>query len=1093
MHGRSKSYWVLITFGGLLLVIQLIATMGAHDMSTRHFQHKDAVCRLLGEIHLTQMRAMEHFSPNASTSKSGEMWHHLAVAEAQLSIVLNGEAESAHRTGPISDGEGRQISKEIKSEMDSLRVWLHARAKQTDPSYVWEDAGDEAFSTSTAATYRLLSHLQVKVNSDQALHERLEIAALLMIAAVIVSGVIIVRRNDKTHTHLLKLIASDEKDLRTTLDSITDGVMAIDPQGCITRMNAVAERLTGRSVKKAQGLKIQTVFKLDDDRAQERLASNVKLVLKTDMTASTPQSGRLVSLDGDIHAIECRISEIRDEGNSPMGAVLVFRQLDEELELRRQLKEQETRHKAIVDCAPIGMYVYEMMSDESLVMRSANPAASELVGADQSSNIGKTIEEAFPPLVKTDIPDAYRKVASTGETWHTDQIVYEDENISGAFDVRAFQIAPNWMVAAFANITKRKQAEHELSRSEAKFRYLFETMEQGVVYQKPDGAFVYANPAAMRILGLEANKLYAKSSHSPEWKAIDESGEPLPRDSHPAMLAIKTRRPVKDFLMGVMNQSERAYRWLRITAIPEFRPGEDEPYQVYTMFRDVTARQHADAELKKLRNILASTINSMPSVLIGIDPDCKVTHWNERAESVTEVNVLDALGRQPDELYPAFGEYVEKAKFAMEHQEIVEESHSFPQATGNVRYEDVTIYPLISATVNGAVIRVDDITEQRQLVEQLRQSQKMDAIGQLAGGVAHDFNNMLGGILGAAELLQDGLKGEKMRFAELIIESAERAAELTQKLLTFSRKGNVESSPVDVHHAIESAVGLLERTLDKRVVIETDFNAAGCVVDGDEGQLQNAIINMGINAGHAMPNGGVLTFTTQITKLDEYYCNASPFDLEAGDYLELDVRDSGCGMPLSVSERIFEPFFTTRGVGQGTGLGLSAVYGTIQQHHGAITVRSEPDKGTVFQIHLPLSEEENDPKPDETAAIKGESTILVVDDESIIRTTAQAILKEMGFSVLLAENGKMALEIYERDTASIDLVLLDMIMPEMDGKDTFVALKKLNPNVKVIVSSGFSRDGDLTGMTQDGLLAFIRKPYRATELGQAVSRALAAE
>ncbi len=382
--------------------------------------------------------------------------------------------------------------------------------------------------------------------------------------------------------------------------------------------------------------------------------------------------------------------------------------------------------------------------------------------------------------------------------------------------------------------------------------------------------------------------------------------------------------------------------------------------------------------------------------------------------------------------------------------------------------------------------------EKLKLMSQLSHSQKMDAIGQLAGGVAHDFNNMLGGILGAGEMLGRYLPDEpKARtFHQIIIQSATRAADLTAKLLAFSRSSSNAATAIDVHDIINETITILKNTTDRRIRIETDLKANPSSVKGDPSQLQSALLNLGINASQAMSEGGVLSFSSYLTDLDEAFCTASVFNLHPGRYLALEVSDSGCGVPFEHREKIFEPFFTTKEQGKGTGLGLAAVYGTIKQHAGAITMSSEVDIGTTFQLLLPLALERAEEYPTSLILRKGTETILLVDDEETMRTTASAILESLGYTVITAENGAQALEMFRENQGSIDLVLLDMIMPVMNGKDCFSALRTLAPQIPVLLSSGFTPDKDLEEMKKHGLKGFIHKPYLSAPLSQSVYDAL---
>ena len=391
--------------------------------------------------------------------------------------------------------------------------------------------------------------------------------------------------------------------------------------------------------------------------------------------------------------------------------------------------------------------------------------------------------------------------------------------------------------------------------------------------------------------------------------------------------------------------------------------------------------------------------------------------------------------------------------------------------------------------------RVNERTKELELnQERLLQTEKMDSIGQLAGGIAHDFNNMLAGILSAAELLHRRLPVDDARnkqMVDLIKATAERAAELTSQLLSFSRRNKLVFSSFDLREIIQDTISLLERSLNKQVEIQTVYPDTEVPVLCERSQLQSALLNLGINAGDSMGGKGLLTIKTQIVEFDQSYCDASQFDIQPGPHAEVSVRDTGGGITPEICKHIFEPFFTTKEQGKGTGLGLAAVYGTICNHHGAVTVYSEIGEGTIFHLYLPLATE-SPIKPIETvtASDRGSGCILVVDDEIIIRATVKMTLSDMGYEVITAENGEEAVAIFLTKHAHIDLVILDMIMPKMGGIDTFRALRKINPEAKIIIASGFAKDRSILDLKDEGLVDFIGKPYHRRDLEQILASSL---
>ena len=384
------------------------------------------------------------------------------------------------------------------------------------------------------------------------------------------------------------------------------------------------------------------------------------------------------------------------------------------------------------------------------------------------------------------------------------------------------------------------------------------------------------------------------------------------------------------------------------------------------------------------------------------------------------------------------------------------------------------------------VIALRDVTERNQLDQQLRQVQKMETIGQLAGGVAHDFNNLLTGMLGSAELIGRRLPHDE-RSRELIgriLQAGQRAAALVSKLLAFARKGRQVSTPIDVHEVVRETCALLERSIDRRIELKQELTAERSVVIGDSTQLQSALLNLGVNARDAMPEGGRLEFASRLRVIDAATARSFAPTLDEGVHLEVTVRDSGMGMSPAVIARLYEPFFTTKPPGKGTGLGLTAVLRTVHDHHGAITVESEPGAGTTFRILLPLSELSAARLAVDANPVSGKGRILVIDDDDLVRRTAVEMLRTLGYETTEANDGRAGVEAYK--AGHFAAVLIDMEMPRLRGIDCIRELRSIDPAVRAILCSGFNRDhgGD---MRTAGFQGFLAKPYRLYELSRVIS------
>jgi PAS domain S-box-containing protein len=407
---------------------------------------------------------------------------------------------------------------------------------------------------------------------------------------------------------------------------------------------------------------------------------------------------------------------------------------------------------------------------------------------------------------------------------------------------------------------------------------------------------------------------------------------------------------------------------------------------------------------------------------------------------------------------------------------------------GEVAERDAEGHPIrVTGVIADITERIHADKDREALQTQLSQHEKMDAIGQLAGGIAHDFNNQLNGIIGFAELLKAKSNDAVLYgYAENILKASRRAATLTAQLLAFGRKGKNLIASVDMHKVIAEVVELLHRSIDKRIEIKQHLATASSAVLGDPTQLQNAVLNLALNARDAMPQGGVLSFSTHVVTLEE---GSLGEELAAGQYLELCVTDTGIGMDAEVKNRLFEPFFTTKEVGKGTGLGLASVYGTMRNHHGAIRVDSEPGRGSSFHLYLPVHEVPDTATVVTPAAISvhGHGRILLVDDEPINLVLGSAMLRNLGYEVIPCDDPIQALERYQQEWRTIDLVLLDMIMPKLGGKQLFLAMKQENQHIRALLMSGFSIDGEAQAILDHGVLAFLQKPFELAELSRKVA------
>jgi PAS domain S-box-containing protein len=393
-----------------------------------------------------------------------------------------------------------------------------------------------------------------------------------------------------------------------------------------------------------------------------------------------------------------------------------------------------------------------------------------------------------------------------------------------------------------------------------------------------------------------------------------------------------------------------------------------------------------------------------------------------------------------------------------------------------------------------------DVRGRKEIEQRLRHSEKMEAIGALAGGVAHDFNNQLTSIMGYSEILREivGADSEAATLVDHVLLSARRAADLTRQLLAFSRKGKYVVERVDVNSLVREVATVISRTTDKKIEIQLSLESRSSLVEGDASLLQNAILNLALNARDAMPDGGALRFFTGDGAAN-VGTSADPsqgFDLSPERYVEVRVTDTGTGMDEATRSRMFEPFFTTKEQGKGTGLGLAAVYGTVKSHRGALRVESARGRGTTIHVYLPtataagIEAKQEAPAPDASPRLAAAKHVLVVDDDPAVRDVAQRLLQGLGCKTTGFADGASCIEYYRHAFRDVDVVLLDMAMPLMSGREAFLKLREINPAIIALLASGYSIDSEAQSMLEEGVRGFLQKPYSRAALIAKLAEAL---
>lgn len=624
-----------------------------------------------------------------------------------------------------------------------------------------------------------------------------------------------------------------------------------------------------------------------------------------------------------------------------------------------------------------------------------------------------------------------------------------------------------------------------------------ETIRDTVIVVDEHGVVVVANAAARRLLDIDRgfDTLTGKRTFA---CFLADGVTPLPIPDSALARALRGES-VDDFELVV--QSERS--GARASMVANARPLRDlgNLRGAVTVLRDVTEQKRAHRAVVDSEQMAQSIINSSLDAFVQTDENGVILDWSPQAEGLTGWTRAEALGVKTVELLvPERDRAAHRQRSALFLQDAAGGATGMRYETGALHRDGREFMVEVSLTVlrrgDGYVVNafIRDITQRRLAEEQLIQAQKMESVGQLTGGIAHDFNNMLTVITGTIEILADGVKDTPhlATITKLIGEAADRGAQLTASLLAFARKQPLQPAEIDVNELIREAERLLSPTLGKQIEVATALGGNLWPAFVDRGQLSAALVNLAINARDAMSGSGKLTFATGNITLGVPEAVARGVG-RAGDYVSIEVSDTGIGIAQSNLERIFDPFFSTKEVGQGTGLGLSMVFGFAKQSGGSVDVRSEEGRGTTFRIYLPRAElnAQQPPAQDEEAPVQGgNETILCVEDDRKIRNYVTMQLETLGYTVIAAANADEALAIVRQD-AAFDLLFTDIVMPgSMNGRQLAETLMAGRPSLRVLFTSGYS-DGalPLQGRAGHGI-PLLTKPYRRAELARMMRRCL---
>ncbi len=638
-------------------------------------------------------------------------------------------------------------------------------------------------------------------------------------------------------------------------------------------------------------------------------------------------------------------------------------------------------------------------------------------------------------------------------------------------------------VIAQRDIECREKSEEELRQSEERYRSLVEDSFDGIFIQQGP-KIVFANSCLYEMLGYSPGELEGID----HWLIFHRDSQDLLRRR--AIARMRGEEVISQYEVMLQRKDGSSFPAdisARLVQV-DGKPG------IQVWLRDISGRRRAEEAQKRL----SIAVEQAAEAIVITDPSGTIQYINPAFESITGYSRDEAIGENTRILRSGQHDeaFFRKLWETLTNGQVWTGQLVNRKKDGTLYRADVTISPVCdsSGEIINYVAVTRDVTREFELRGQLLQAQKMEAIGTLAAGVAHDFNNLLQVITGYSELFLTKANEQDpfYSYLERINQAGQKGADLVRRLLTFGRKSEYRPCPLNLNYQIEQLQKMLERTIPKMIKIELKLDDRLSPVNADPNHMDQVLMNLAMNARDAMPDGGVLTIETSNVFLNEEFARVH-IGAKPGAYVIMSISDTGHGMDKETLGRIYEPFYTTKEVGKGTGLGLAMVYGVVTQHDGQVRCYSEPGHGTTFRIYLPALVAEKDQL--ETAKHEampkgGTETILLVDDGELLRDLGKTMLEESGYKVLTAAGGTEALDLYRREKERISLVILDLVMPEMGGKQCLEELLKIDPKVRVLIASGFVADSQITQALEMGARGSLDKPYKMKEMLQAVREVL---
>lgn len=776
-------------------------------------------------------------------------------------------------------------------------------------------------------------------------------------------------------------------------------------------------------------------------------------------------------------AFQCTKLSKQDHKNISIG----LRMIDQ------LLQTTDMDYRLLFEHNPQPMWLYDA---ETLQFLAVNESAIEKYGYTREEFLNMTIEEIRPA---EDVPTLHEMLRKTDDD-PSRQWEWRHRKKDGEIFIVEIRYRPIVFAGRRANfilindITESRKTLEELRRSEELTHRILEAVPGGIIEISADGRVLQANLEAQHCFGLSPLEFLQSSLEQLAKKMFWEDGTNVEFEDFPVVKCLKTAEHQSAVIMGV-RRAEGGISWGIFTTVPLLDVATGKTNGAVLTFLDITGRKYTEDALRESEeryrkffeeDITGDYIASTDGCILACNPAFANIFGFESVESAIFSN-LNAIYAEPHTI-GAIAELLRANKKIEYHESVGKRSNGKPvyiieNLIGLFDDEGVLI------GIKGYVF---DNTAHKLLEQQMQETAKIEGLGRLAGGIAHDFNNLLGIILGYTERLSNDSENNPRTIQDVkaIHIAAQRGANLVRQLLTFARKTDVSFEEMNVNSIVDELGRLLKETFPRNIVLKVQSEAAMPPIIGDVNQIHQAVLNLCVNARDAMPAGGTITLKTET--VTGFMLREKFPDAQADFYANISVTDTGNGMDEEVRSKIFEPFFSTKGPGKGTGLGLAVVHGIVNSHHGIIDVISSRGKGTIFNLYFqvalstPRTARTEDLEEQEVPG--GAETILIVEDEELLRELLQGLLESKGYNILTAEDGEQAVAIFKEHYERIDLVLSDLGLPKLGGWEACQEMKKINPNIKVVIASGYLDPTAKQDMVQGGVHEFVHKPYLAKEL-----------